>query len=100
MTKKEQLLNKIKEQEQNYLNDKLILAKANFKQSILTKFEQIELSDIDIDILLKEDNLLGELLDRSINKSLEFQEYSCGWQDIEGFINDKKNQKQSSNEEM
>lgn len=100
MTKKEQLLNKIKEQEQNYLNDKLILAKANFKQSILTGFEQIELSDIDIDILLKEDNLLGKLLDRSINKSLEFQEYSCGWQDIEGFINDKKYQKQSSNEEM
>ncbi len=103
MTKKEQLLKQIKEQQIEYENDLLLDAKEKFAKNIKTGIENLseKLTDEDFDILLKENNLIGKLLSKSIIHELEFTEYQCGWQNIEGFLSEKRWAKRhSSNEEM
>lgn len=103
MNKLEELLNKIDSQKRLYYCDMLTDAKLNFEESTIKAIkENPEMwSDKELDILLKEDNLPGTLLNRSINWHLEVEEKSCGWQDLKGFIEHKKLQKRhSSDKEM
>lgn len=103
MTKKEQLLKKIEEQQDEYENDLLLEAKEKFAKNIKTGIDNLteKLTDADFDILLKENNLIGKLLSKSIIHEIEFTEYQCGWQNLEGYLNEKRWAKRhSSNEEM
>ena len=103
MTKKEQLLKIIESQKEDFYNDTLLKAKKDFEKSIIKGIENYDdFKDKDLDILLKEDNLLSKLMIRAICWELNMQEFSCGWQDIIGFIEDKKweQRKKISDEEM
>lgn len=103
MTKKEQLLKKIEEQQDAYENDLLLDAKEKYAKSIKNGIEKLseKLTDADYDILLRQNNLLGALLSRAITEEVEFCEYQCGWQDIEGFLYVKRQMaKHTSDEEM
>ncbi|MCM1556920.1 MAG: hypothetical protein NC087_05240 [Anaeroplasma bactoclasticum] len=103
MTKKEQLLKKLEEQQTEYENDLLLDVKEKFAKNIKLGIEKLseDLTDEDYDILLKENNLIGKLLSKSIVSELEFTEYQCGWQNIEGYLNEKRfSKRHTSDEEM
>ena len=103
MTKQDQLLKKIEEQQYEYENDLLLEAKEKFANYIKIGIKNLEktLSDEDFDVLIKEDNLVGKLLNRAITFDVEFTEYQCGWQNIEGFLQEKRfSKKHTSDEEM
>lgn len=103
MTKKEQLLKKLEEQQTEYENDLLLEAKEKFAKNIQIGIEKLaeKLTDEDYDILLNENNLIGKLLSKSIISEIEFTEYLCGWQTVEGYLNEKRwAKRRTSNEEM
>ncbi len=103
MTKKEQLLKKLEEQQDEYENDLLLEAKEKFAKSIKIGIDNLSesLTDADYDVLLKENNLIGKLLSIAIIHDVEFGEYKCGWQNVEGYLDSKRwNKKHTSDEEM
>lgn len=104
MTKKEQLLKQIEEQKNLYMNDLLLDVKEKFAKNIKIGLEHLakELVDADYDFLLEEKNLMSKFLNDYIIESLKFNEYGCGWKQIDGYLYDRRMalRHSSKNEEM